>query len=70
MKLPQSELKRFFKDKPSVSVGKLAKESGFNQFTLYALVNDKCVYTETQAEKLAKKLVPIMRKYGFDPVLI
>lgn len=69
-KLPQSELIRFFRERPSVSVGKMAKESGFNNFSLYGLVNDKCKYTDAQAEKLAIKVVPVMRKYGFDPSLI
>ena len=68
-KLSQDELIRFFKEKPSISVGKLAKESGFNQFTLYALKNNKCNYTDEQAEKLAKKVVPVMRRYGFEPIL-
>ena len=68
-KLPQSELQRFFDEKQSISVNKLAKESGFNNFTLYALKNAKCKYTETQAELLVEKVVPVMLKYGFMPKL-
>lgn len=68
-KLPQSELQRFFREKPSVSVNNLAKETGFNNFTLYALKNAKCKYTDTQARLLVEKVVPTMMRYGFMPRL-
>ena len=60
--MTRQDLKDFFNQRPALAKEPFAEESGISHRLLFYLLEEKRNLTE----RTAKKLLPVMRKYGWD----
>lgn len=62
--MTKSELKKFFKNRPAISLSKIGEEAGYaeGKYLRQCIADDA---DENLPSRLVKALTPILKKYGY-----
>lgn len=66
--MTKPELKKFFADRPSLSIKKIGEEAGYSEGRYLREVLNKD--GDTLPPLMQKKLAPILKKYGYGNAIV